>query len=88
MLTSMDTDGERNGYAMDITRRIADIVPVPVIASGGAGCREHFKQVLTDGHADAALAATLFHDRILPIPELKAYLCSEGVPMRRMENVI
>ncbi len=88
LLTSMDTDGVRNGYAMDITRRIADIVPVPVIASGGAGCREHFKQVLTDGHADAALAATLFHDRILPIPELKAYLCSEGVPMRRMENVI
>ena len=83
LLTSMDTDGVRNGFAMDVTRKIADLVPVPVIASGGAGAKEHFRDVLTEGHAEAALAATLFHDRILPIPELKAYLAENGVPVRR-----
>ena len=82
LLTSMDTDGVQNGFAMDVTRTIADLVPVPVIASGGAGKKEHFKEILTDGHADAALAATLFHYGILPIPELKAYLRQEGVPVR------
>ncbi|MBQ9325668.1 MAG: imidazole glycerol phosphate synthase subunit HisF [Clostridia bacterium] len=88
LLTSMDTDGVREGYAMDVTRRIASIVPVPVIASGGAGKKEHFRDVLTEGKADAALAATLFHDRILPIPELKAYLKQEGIPVRRVEHVL
>ena len=83
LLTSMDTDGVRNGFAMDVTRKIADLVPVPVIASGGAGAKEHFRDVLTEGHAEAALAATLFHDRILPIPELKAYLAENGVSVRR-----
>ncbi len=83
LLTSMDRDGEGSGFALDVTRAIADAVPVPVIASGGAGKREHFRDVLTEGHADAALAATLFHFGILPIPELKAYLAEEGVPVRQ-----
>ena len=82
LLTSMDTDGEGNGFAMELTRTVADAVPVPVIASGGAGRREHFRDVLTEGHADAALAATLFHFGILPVPELKAWLAKEGVPVR------
>ncbi len=82
LLTSMDRDGSGDGYDLDITRAIADAVPVPVIASGGASRREHFREALTDGHADAALAATLFHFGILPIPELKAWLAAEGVPMR------
>ena len=82
LLTSMDTDGEGNGFAMELTRTVADAVPVPVIASGGAGKREHFRDVLTEGRADAALAATLFHFGILPVPELKAWLAREGVPVR------
>ena len=82
LLTSMDTDGEGSGFAMELTRTVADAVPVPVIASGGAGKREHFRDVLTEGHADAALAATLFHFGILPIPELKRWLAEEGVPVR------
>ncbi|MBR6954834.1 MAG: imidazole glycerol phosphate synthase subunit HisF [Clostridia bacterium] len=82
LLTSMDKDGAGDGFAMELTRTIADAVPVPVIASGGAGKREHFRDVLTRGHADAALAATLFHYGILPIPELKAWLAAEGVPVR------
>ena len=82
LLTSMDTDGEGNGFAMELTRTVADAVPVPVIASGGAGRREHFRDVLTEGHADAALAATLFHFGILPVPELKEWLAREGVPVR------
>ncbi len=82
LLTSMDTDGAGNGFAMELTRTVADAVSVPVIASGGAGKKEHFRDVLTEGHADAALAATLFHFGILPIPELKAWLAGEGVPVR------
>ena len=82
LLTSMDTDGEGNGFAMELTRTVADAVPVPLIASGGAGKREHFRDVLTEGHADAALAATLFHFGILPVPELKAWLAEQGVPVR------
>ena len=82
LLTSMDTDGDGKGFAMELTRTVADAVPVPVIASGGAGKREHFRDVLTEGHADAALAATLFHFGILPVPELKAWLAEQGVPVR------
>ena len=82
LLTSMDTDGEGSGFAMELTRTVADAVPVPVIASGGAGKREHFRDVLTEGHADAALAATLFHFGIMPVPELKRWLAEEGVPVR------
>ena len=82
LLTSMDTDGVGNGFALDVTRTIADAVGVPVIASGGAGAPEHFRDALTVGGADAALAATLFHFGILKISDLKHYLQTEGVPVR------
>ena len=84
LLTSMDTDGVGEGFALDVTRAIADAVPVPVIASGGAGKLEHFRDALTIGGADAALAATLFHFGIMKISDLKDYLAQEGVPVRRM----
>ena len=82
LLTSMDTDGVGDGFALDVTRAVADAVPVPVIASGGAGKREHFRDALTVGGADAALAATLFHFGIMTIADLKAYLAGQGVPVR------
>ncbi|MBQ8653902.1 MAG: imidazole glycerol phosphate synthase subunit HisF [Clostridia bacterium] len=84
LLTSMDTDGVGGGFALDVTRAIADAVPVPVIASGGAGKMEHFRDALTVGHADAALAATLFHFGMMKIGDLKEYLAREGVPVRRL----
>ena len=84
LLTSMDTDGVGDGFALDVTRTIADVVGVPVIASGGAGKMEHFRDALTVGHADAALAATLFHFGIMKIADLKDYLAAEGVPVRRI----
>ncbi|MBR3764100.1 MAG: imidazole glycerol phosphate synthase subunit HisF [Clostridia bacterium] len=83
LLTSMDTDGVGNGFALDVTRTIADVVGVPVIASGGAGKLEHFRDALTVGGADAALAATLFHFGIMKISDLKDYLAKEGVPVRQ-----
>ena len=82
LLTSMDADGTKNGFALDVTRKIADLVPVPVIASGGAGAMEHFRDVLTTGGADAALAATLFHFGYMEVKKLKAYLHDEGIPVR------
>jgi len=84
LLTSMDTDGTQAGYDLEITRQAAEAVPVPLIASGGAGKMEHFQQVLTVGKADAALAASLFHDGILAIPALKQYLADQGIPIRRL----
>ena len=84
LLTSMDTDGVGDGFALDVTRTIADAVGVPVIASGGAGKMEHFRDALTVGGADAALAATLFHFGIMKIADLKDYLAREGVPVRRL----
>ena len=83
LLTSMDTDGVGEGFALDVTRTIADAVGVPVIASGGAGKMEHFRDALTVGGADAALAATLFHFGIMKISDLKDYLAREGVPVRQ-----
>ncbi len=82
LLTSMDADGTLNGYDVALTRAIANAVSVPVIASGGAGSMDHFAEVLTEGRADAALAASLFHDGRLAIPELKAYLAGRGIPIR------
>lgn len=86
LLTSMDADGTLAGYDIDLTRTIAEAVSVPVIASGGAGNPSHFAQVLTEGKADAALAASLFHDGKLRIPELKKDLQEQGVPVRIMET--
>ena len=82
LLTSMDADGTLAGYNIDLTRAIAEAVSVPVIASGGAGTPSHFAQVLTKGKADAALAASLFHDGKLKIAELKKELQGWGVPVR------
>ncbi len=82
LLTSIDADGTLQGYDLALTRAVAEAVEVPVIASGGAGAPEHFYQVLTQGRADAALAASLFHDGVLRIPDLKAYLAEKGVPIR------
>lgn len=82
LLTSMDCDGTKNGYDLCLTRTIADAVSVPVIASGGAGTREHFYDALTEGRADAVLAASLFHYKELEIRDLKEYLKTKGVPVR------
>jgi imidazole glycerol-phosphate synthase subunit HisF len=82
LLTSMDADGTLNGYDVELTRAIAAAVRVPVIASGGAGNMDHFADVLTDGQADAALAASLFHDGKMSIPDLKRFLAEKGIPIR------
>ncbi len=82
LLTSMDADGTLAGYDLALTRAVAEAVPVPVIASGGAGEPAHFAQALTEGRADAALAASLFHDRVLSVGEVKAYLAERGVLVR------
>ena len=83
LLTSMDCDGTKDGYDIEFTRLIADNVSVPVIASGGAGTKEHFYEALTEGKADAALAASLFHYKELEIMDLKNYLADKGVSVRR-----
>lgn len=83
LLTSMDCDGTKAGYDIELTRQIADNVSIPVIASGGAGTKEHFLEALTEGHADAALAASLFHYKELEIADLKDYLAKQGVSVRK-----
>ena len=85
LLTSMDCDGTKNGYDIELTKTISENVSIPVIASGGAGNMSHFKDALTDGKADAALAASLFHFREIEICDLKNYLENEGVSVRRTE---
>jgi len=82
LLTSMDTDGALRGYDIPLTRAVAEAVNVPIIASGGAGTLEHFAEVLTDGKADAALAASLFHDNRLSVGQVKRYLLERGLPIR------
>ena len=82
LLTSMDCDGTKAGYDIELTRAIAEAVSVPVIASGGAGTKEHFYEALTEGKADAALAASLFHYKELEIRELKEYLKEKGLSVR------
>jgi cyclase len=82
LLTSMNHDGTKDGYALDITRKISQRVTVPVIASGGAGVNLHFLEVLTTGQADAALAASVFHFGEISIPELKKYLINNQVAVR------
>lgn len=83
LLTSMDCDGTKAGYDLELTRMIAENVSIPVIASGGAGTKEHFYQALTEGKADAVLAASLFHYKELEIMDLKNYLADMGVSVRR-----
>ena len=87
MLTSMDCDGTKDGYELKLTRAIADALSIPVIASGGAGSKEHFAQALTTGGADAALAASLFHFRELTVGDVKEYLQEQGIPVRPVEEV-
>ncbi len=82
LLTSMDKDGTKSGYDIELTRAVSDAVNIPVIASGGAGSMEHFYEGFVLGGADACLAASLFHFREISIPELKDYLASRGVPVR------
>lgn len=82
LLTSMDCDGTKAGFDVELTRAVAQVVSIPVIASGGAGAMEHFRDVLTEGMADAALAASLFHYREMEIGDLKKYLAVQGLPMR------
>ena len=82
LLTSMDCDGTKAGYDIELTRAIAKSVSIPVIASGGAGTLEHFYDALTDGKADAVLAASLFHYKELEIKEVKKYLADRGIPVR------
>lgn len=82
LLTSMDCDGVKKGYDIELTKIIADNVSIPIIASGGAGSKEHFYDALTTGHADAALAASLFHYKELEIMDLKHYLDEKGVSVR------
>ena len=83
LLTSMECDGTKAGYDLELTRQIAENVSIPVIASGGAGTKEHFYEALTEGKADAALAASLFHYKELEIMDLKNYLAGRGVSVRR-----
>ena len=83
LLTSMDCDGTKAGYDLALTRAIADAVSIPVIASGGAGVLEHFYDALTEGRADAALAASLFHYKELEISQVKDYLADKGISVRK-----
>lgn len=82
LLTSMDCDGTKAGYDIELTKRVSDLVPIPVIASGGAGSPEHFYDALAEGGAEAALAASLFHYKELTIREVKEYLRGRGVSVR------
>ena len=82
LLTSMDQDGQKTGYDIELTRTVSENVGIPVIASGGAGKAEHFSDAFTRGKADAVLAASLFHFNELPIPELKKYLNENEIPVR------
>lgn len=83
LLTSMHHDGTKDGFALDLTSTVSAALSIPVIASGGAGRREHFYDVFTRGRADAALAASIFHFGEIPIPSLKKYLFAQGLPIRR-----
>lgn len=82
LLTSMDHDGMKDGFAIHLTRMVSEAVSIPVIASGGAGKMEHFREVFTKGKADAALAASIFHFHEVDLHDLKAYLAASGIPMR------
>ena len=85
LFTSMDHDGVKEGYANEALARLADDLSIPIIASGGAGRKEHFRDAFLEGHADAALAASVFHFGEISIPELKEYLTAEGICVRRVQ---
>lgn len=82
LFTSMNHDGVKAGFANEALRRLSDELSIPIIASGGAGCREHFRDTFIDGHSDAALAASVFHFGEISIPQLKEYLSAEGIQVR------
>lgn len=82
LLTSMNNDGTKAGFALDITQKLSDELPIPVIASGGAGTMQHFADVFLNAHADAALAASIFHFREIEIPDLKRYLAQKNITVR------
>ena len=82
LFTSMDHDGTKEGFACEALAQMSDLLTIPIIASGGAGAKDHFTEVFTAGKADAGLAASIFHFNEIPIPELKSYLKEEGIPMR------
>lgn len=82
LLTSMDNDGTKNGFATELTKQVSETVNIPVIASGGAGNKEHFKDIFQKSNASAALAASIFHFGEIPIPELKTYLKNQKIPIR------
>ncbi len=82
LLTSMDHDGTKRGFANDIMARLSEELSIPIIASGGAGTEEHFYDAFTAGQADAALAASIFHFREIPVPVLKQYLAQRNIPIR------
>jgi cyclase len=82
LLTSMNNDGTKNGFALDITNEVAQLVNIPVIASGGAGTKEHFLDVFSQTKASAALAASIFHFNEIPVPKLKQYLANQNIPTR------
>jgi len=82
LLTSMDNDGVRHGFALDITSRVAEALSIPVIASGGAGTAEHFLEVFQKGSADAALAAGVFHEELLTVGAVKEFLREQGIEVR------
>jgi cyclase len=85
LLTSMDSDGHKYGYDLELTRSVSEAVTIPVIASGGAGSPDHLLHVLEEGKADAALAASIFHFGTYSIAEVKQYLAEHGVPIRPIE---
>ena len=85
LLTSMNHDGTKAGFALDITKQLATSLPIPVIASGGGGTMQHFAEVFTNAHADAALAASIFHFREVDIRDLKTYLDEKNIPVRLQE---
>ncbi|RYD98820.1 MAG: imidazole glycerol phosphate synthase subunit HisF [Sphingobacteriales bacterium] len=84
LLTSMNHDGTKAGFALDITRTLSDALPIPVIASGGGGSMQHFADAFIDGHADAALAASVFHFKEIEIPALKSFLHKQGIAIRKV----
>lgn len=87
LLTSIDQDGARNGYELSLTRQVADAVPIPVIASGGAGASEHLRDAFTEGHASAALVAGILHDGLTTVGSLKDDLTGWGIPVRRTTSL-